>query len=131
MFRLLRMHIFWGTLTGHSVGEFLHPHALQIYQNVGNNLLFQQDNASTHTFNMARSCLHASHINTLGWPSRSSDLPQVILGRLQYPFPLPHYPYWNAGCLNNGKAVHRLFSISMRNKIKECINKGSGHHTRY
>ena len=77
-----------------SVDEFLHTHVLQIYQNVGNNLLFQQDNASTHTFNLARNCLHASHINTLDWPSRSSDLPKVILGRHLYPFqtatsPLP------------------------------------------
>ena len=88
----------------------------------------------THTCIMARTCLQASHVITLEWPSRFPDLTnrhRTLLGYSR----LPAYPNWKTGWLNNGNTFYwdmytvRLL-LSRSNRLTECINKG-GCHTRY
>ena len=105
MVRLLRIHVFWDTLTcKYHVGVLLHLHVSPILQTVGKNI-FQQNNAQPHTYNTTRDCLQASHVNTIDWLSISHDpSPEEhlwdILGQRVcdlYPFPaatLPELERW-------------------------------------
>ena len=54
--------VIWGSLTGQRyVDQVLNQHVLQIYQTVGNNFLFQQDNASIPTI-WQGTVLQAGHV---------------------------------------------------------------------
>ena len=78
--------VIWLSRTGQrNVDEVLHPYVLQIYQTVGNNFLFQQDNASIPAIWQGTVCkLVMSY--PLKWPSGSrsiSDLPPLGYSRLE------------------------------------------------
>ena len=121
------------------VGEFLHTHVLPIYQTVGNNFLFQQDNVSVPAIWQGTVCISWScHTPLTGLlspnPSRI-DHPWDILGRRVhdcFPSQLPHFLNWNTSWLNNGNAFQKRGNnprllFSMRKRPMECIHKGGGH----
>ena len=124
MVRLLRIYVFRGTLKGQChVDKVIYPHILPIYQTVGNNILFQQDNARPHTCNMASNCLQASHVNTL--------VPRSIPNRtpLRYYRPAGMWLISISSCqntltgtlaLNNGKAFHREIYVGFFYACAKC-----------
>ena len=100
--------LIWGSLTGHCcVDEVLHPHVLPIYQILGNNFLFQQDNASIPAIWQGTVCKLVVPY-PLDWRSRSRSIsdrhPWDILGQRVHdrnPFQLLHFPHLNTSWLNN------------------------------
>ena len=124
------------------VDEVLHPHAVQMYQTVGNNLLFQQANASIAAIWQGTVCKLVMSSPLTGLPGPDTSLighPWDILGQRVHeriPSQLPHFPYLNTSWLKNGNAFHEGWGynprllLSMSTSLIECFNKDGGH-TRY
>ena len=122
---LLICIVIWGSLTGQGyVDEVLHPHYLQIYQTVGNNLLFQQANASIAAIWQGTVCkLIMSYPLTglLGPDPSLISHPWDILGqRVHEPIPsqLPHFPNLNTSWLKNGNAFHEGVGLQPKASFK-------------
>ena len=76
-----------GILTGQRyINEILRPHVVPFLRPVGNNGIFQDDNARPHRARIVDGFLQANNVRRLEWPAMSPDLSCIehawdVLGR--------------------------------------------------
>lgn len=56
------------------IDDILTPHVLPVAEQMGDDFVFQQDNARPHVAGIVRDYLHAEGITTMQWPAASPDL---------------------------------------------------------
>lgn len=146
----------WGCFSAHGVGdiyringkvnaaryrEILKHHMAQKYRKMGKNVIFQHDNASSHTAKKVKTYLSNAGIRVLPWPSQSPDLnPIENLWAL-----IKHDLYYKAPKASNLdelfniiKEIWESFPIELIRKLVHsmprrvnAVIRNNGGHTRY
>ncbi|GFW00921.1 DDE_3 domain-containing protein [Trichonephila clavipes] len=123
------------TLTGQRYADDIHGPHVGPFLNVLPGIIFQQDNARSHTARVAQDFLH--HFQTVPWPARSPNLSpgEYVWDQLKWQMPLcysvhdlelavqdlwTYFSQDNIRCLIN----------SMPDRVAACISAAGGP-TRY
>ena len=128
-----------GILTGQRyIDEILRPHVVPFLRPMGNNGIFQDDNAWPHRARIVDGFLQANNVRRLEWPAMSPDLSCIehvwdVLGRAVQKKMTEHSSMEDPRRFLGGEwqripqATIRKFVFSTRKRLIECRDNRSGY----
>ena len=128
-----------GILTGQRyIDEILRPHMVPFLRPVGNNGIFQDDNARPHRARIVDGFLQANNVRRLEWPAMSPDLSCIehvwdVLGRAVQKRMTEHSTmadlrrFLGAEWQRIPQATIRKLVFSTRKRLIECRDNRGGH----